>query len=110
MILFLVLAYLLYKKSKNKYQIILPNKAKRLIKKNYFKKIIDVRSIDEYSKGHYPDSINIPYNKIVKKYNNKEPLLIYCRSGRRAKIAAQYFNNVYLIEGNYKSLLDKNSI
>lgn len=105
MILFLVLAYLLYKKSKNKYKIILPNEAKRLIKNNYFKKIIDVRSINEYSKGHYPNVINIPHNKIIKKYNNKEPILIYCRSGRRAKIAAQYFNNVYLIEDNYKSIL-----
>ena len=62
MILFLVLAYLLYKKSKNKYQIILPNEAKRLIKKGYFKKIIDVRSKDEYSKGYYPKAINIPSN------------------------------------------------
>ena len=105
MILFLVLAYLLYKKSKNKYQIILPNEAKRLIKKGYFKKIIDVRSKDEYSKGYYPKAINIPYYQIIKKYNNKEPILIYCRSGRRAKIAAQYFNNVYLIEDTYKSLL-----
>lgn len=104
---YFALAYLLFKKKNKNFKILSPSKARKFIEKDYFKNIIDVRSKKEYSKGHYPKATNLPYDKIKNKVNNNEPVLIYCRSGRRAKIAAQYFNNVYLIEDTYKSLLKK---
>lgn len=104
---YFVLAYLLFKKTSKKFKVLSPTKARKLIDQDYFKTIIDVRSKKEYSQGHYPKASNLPYDQINNKFNNSKPVLIYCRSGRRAKIAAQYFNNVYLIEDTYKSLLKK---
>ncbi len=54
--------------------------------------VIDVRTPEEYSMGHYKKSLNIPYNQIeqrikdLEKYKNKT-IILYCRSGRRAEIA-----------------------
>ena len=56
--------------------------------------ILDVREQDEYDAGHIPGAILIPYTQIEEKANEMLPdkeqlLLIYCRSGRRSKIAAE---------------------
>ena len=79
-----------------------------------FSHILDVRSLEEFAVGHYPKSINIPYDTInehtIKTLNKLKPILIYCRSGRRAKIAADKlvsfgFKKIYYINDTYKSLL-----
>ncbi len=56
--------------------------------------ILDVREQDEYDEGHIPGAILIPYTEIdtkaSEKLTDKDALiLVYCRSGRRSKIAAQ---------------------
>ena len=56
--------------------------------------ILDVREQDEYDAGHIPGSILIPYTEIAEKaeevLTDKDQLiLVYCRSGRRSKIAAE---------------------
>ena len=56
--------------------------------------ILDVREQDEYDAGHIPGAILIPYTQIEEKaekvLTDKEQLiLVYCRSGRRSKIAAE---------------------
>ena len=56
--------------------------------------ILDVREQAEYDGGHIPGAILIPYTQIEDKANemlpNKDQLiLVYCRSGRRSKIAAE---------------------
>ena len=56
--------------------------------------ILDVREQDEYDAGHIPEAILIPYTQIGEKANemlpNKDQLiLVYCRSGRRSKLAAE---------------------
>ena len=56
--------------------------------------ILDVREQDEYDEGHVPGAILIPYTEInakaSEKLTDKDALiLVYCRSGRRSKIAAQ---------------------
>ena len=56
--------------------------------------IIDARTQEDYDEGHIPGAILIPYDKIadcaVKELPDKEQLiLVYCRSGRRSKIAAE---------------------
>ncbi|WP_232598517.1 rhodanese-like domain-containing protein [Photobacterium carnosum] len=54
--------------------------------------IIDVRTPTEFSQGHLTSAINIPYQDIatiVTAYKDKDqPILLYCKSGRRAEIAA----------------------
>jgi rhodanese-related sulfurtransferase len=52
--------------------------------------LIDVRTPSEYRSGHIPSAINIPHTKIAKKPpgQSKDSLVIvYCRSGARAKSA-----------------------
>ena len=56
--------------------------------------ILDVREQYEYDAGHIPGAILIPYTQIEEKANemltDKDQLiLVYCRSGRRSKIAAE---------------------
>ena len=56
--------------------------------------ILDVREQDEYDAGHIPSAILIPYTQIEEKaeevLTDKDQLiLVYCRSGRRSKIAAE---------------------
>ena len=56
--------------------------------------ILDVREQDEYDAGHIPEAILIPYKQIGEKANEMLPdkdqfILVYCRSGRRSKIAAE---------------------
>ena len=56
--------------------------------------ILDVREQDEYDAGHISGAILIPYTQIEAKANEMLPdkdqlILVYCRSGRRSKIAAE---------------------
>ena len=56
--------------------------------------IIDARTQEEYDEGHIPGAIMIPEYEIAdraeKELPDKEQLiLVYCRSGRRSKIAAE---------------------
>ena len=56
--------------------------------------ILDVREQDEYDAGHIPGAILIPYTQIEEKAKGMLPdkgqlILVYCRSGRRSKIAAE---------------------
>ena len=79
----------------NNIKLISSEKAKKMIKNNLIKNIIDVRTKKEWDKGHYPNAIHIPIEPIdkltqgnLKIFSKKDPVLIYCRSGRRAKNAA----------------------
>ena len=56
--------------------------------------ILDTREQYEYDEGHISGAILIPYDKIAdcaeKELPDKDQLiLVYCRSGRRSKIAAE---------------------
>ena len=56
--------------------------------------ILDVREQDEYDAGHIPGTILISYTQIEEKAKGMLPdkdqlILVYCRSGRRSKIAAE---------------------
>ena len=56
--------------------------------------ILDTRAQDEYDEGHIPGAIVIPHDEIEEKapkmLTDKDQLiLVYCRSGRRSKIAAE---------------------
>ena len=56
--------------------------------------ILDVRRPDEYAAGHIPNAINVPNESIgtdeIPELPNKDQLImVYCRSGRRSKEAAE---------------------
>ena len=56
--------------------------------------ILDVRTQEEYDEGHIPGAIVIPHEEIAERagdaLTDKDQLiLVYCRSGRRSKIAAE---------------------
>ena len=55
---------------------------------------IDVRTANEYSQGHVPGAIHIPYEEITERIGevtqDKDALIyLYCRSGRRSGIALE---------------------
>ena len=56
--------------------------------------ILDVRTQEEYDEGHIPGAIVISHEEIKEKAEEVLPdkdqlILVYCRSGRRSKIAAE---------------------
>ena len=56
--------------------------------------ILDTREQDEFDEGHIPGATLIPYTEIENKaeemLSDKDKLIfVYCRSGRRSKIAAE---------------------
>jgi rhodanese-related sulfurtransferase len=56
--------------------------------------IVDARTANEYASGHIVGAINIDVNGTefdaeVAKLDKNRPVAVYCRSGRRSKIAAE---------------------
>ena len=56
--------------------------------------ILDTRTQEEYDEGHIPGAIVISHDEILEKaesvLTDKDQLiLVYCRSGRRSKLAAE---------------------
>ena len=56
--------------------------------------ILDTRTQEEYETGHIPGAIVISHDEIREKAESQLPekdqlILVYCRSGRRSKLAAQ---------------------
>ena len=76
------------------YVNITAEEAKQIMDKEEGYIILDVRTQEEYDQGHIPGAIVISHQEIAKKaeevLTDKEQLiLVYCRSGRRSKIAAE---------------------
>ena len=56
--------------------------------------ILDVRTQDEFDETHIPGAILIPHDEVTEKAedlltNKGQLILVYCRSGRRSKLAAE---------------------
>ena len=56
--------------------------------------ILDTRTQEEYDTGHIPGAIVLPHDEVLKKAETVLPdksqlILVYCRSGRRSKLAAE---------------------
>ena len=56
--------------------------------------IIDARTQEEYDQGHIPGAILIPEYEIADRaekelHDKNQLILVYCRSGRRSKIATE---------------------
>lgn len=84
--------------------------------------ILDVRTEKEYADGHIPDAILIPDYEIAERAENEltdksQLILVYCRSGRRSKNAAEKlaemgYSNVKefggIIEWGYETTVENN--
>lgn len=95
-------------------KLISNKKAKLMIKNNKIDYIIDVRTNEEWNLGHHPKAIHIPLSKLkteIKKYPKKnKKYLLYCRTGRRARIGAKImenldFKNVYYTDKSYNQII-----
>ena len=90
-----------------------PNISVKDLLSNNCKNIIDIRSIENYNNNHIPNSINIPFEKIISTpsnfLNKNEMYYIYCRSGITSKKVCEILKkmgyNVTNILGGYEEWL-----
>ena len=74
--------------------------------------LIDVRSADEYASGHLRGAVNIPHDRITEEIGSvaadkSTPVILYCRSGRRAETALNALKSAgYENVSNYGGLED----
>lgn len=59
--------------------------------------VLDVRTEEEYITGHIANSILIPFNELENRLDElpckSKKILVYCRSGRRSRIACEILIN-----------------
>lgn len=78
----------------NTYEQISGEQAKALMDSEKDYVIIDARTQEEFDGGHISGAVLIPEYEIAQRAENELPdkdqlILVYCRSGRRSKIASQ---------------------
>lgn len=77
------------------YQVITPQEAKQWMDNTEDVVVLDVREAFEYDEGHIPSALSLPISTLSPTSAQKAipstdtPVLIYCRSGNRSKVAAQ---------------------
>ena len=84
---------------------------KQLMQNNYV--LIDVRTPEEFFRGHIENSLNIDFNSPefktqITKFNKEQTLLIYCSAGGRSSKAATFmeslgFKKIYELSGGYRN-------
>ncbi|MBI5546045.1 MAG: rhodanese-like domain-containing protein [Deltaproteobacteria bacterium] len=56
-------------------------------------RLVDVRTPAEYADGHIDGALNVPLHEVLERSGElgakDQPLVLYCRSGRRSALAAQ---------------------
>ena len=80
--------------TKNSYISISAQEAKALMDSESDYVIIDARTQSEFDEGHIAGAILMPEYEVASRAENElknkdQLILVYCRSGRRSKIAAQ---------------------
>ena len=76
------------------YQQIIPQQAKEIMDTEKDCIIVDARTEEEFVQGHIENAILIPEYEIADRAEKELPqkdalILVYCRSGRRSKIASE---------------------
>ena len=82
------------KETPNTYEQITAEQAKTIMDSETGYIIIDARTDEEFATGHIEGAILIPEYEIANRAENELPdkdslILVYCRSGRRSKIASE---------------------
>ena len=93
----------------NTYQQISAQEAKEIMDSGKNHVIIDARTEEEFATGHIKNAILIPEYEVAERAEQELPdkdalILVYCRSGRRSKIASEElvklgYTNVYEFGG-----------
>ena len=78
----------------NSYEQITAQEAKTIMDTESDYIIIDARTTEEFAEGHIENAILIPEYEIAQRAEKELPdkdqlILVYCRSGRRSKIASE---------------------
>lgn len=76
------------------YMSITAEEAKQIMDDTEGYVILDVRAQEEYDEGHIPGAVVIPHTEVAARAEAELPdkaqvILVYCRSGRRSKLAAE---------------------
>ncbi len=63
--------------------------------------LVDARTPEEFSEGHIPGAVNIDvksdnFDAQIAQLDSSRPVAVYCRSGRRSKLAAEQMVNAGL--------------
>ncbi len=88
--------------TKNDYQVITQEKAYEMMTSNEIDEnfiILDVRNTEEFAESRIDGSINVPLMSIENKIetiipNKNSTILVYCKSGVRAKLASETLVNL----------------
>lgn len=80
--------------SQEVYMNITPETAKQIMDTSKDYVILDVRTQEEFDQAHIPGAILIPNDQISAEaervlMDKNQLILVYCRSGRRSKLAAE---------------------
>jgi phage shock protein E len=80
--------------------------------------ILDVRTEDEFSRGHLPGAVNISHAEIFSRLselpsNKSATVVLHCQAGPRAELAANVlreagFSNLLILSGHYAEWSDRN--
>lgn len=78
----------------NSYEQITPEQAKTIMDTETDYIIIDARTQEEFAEGHIEGAILMPEYEVADRAEKELPdkdalILVYCRSGRRSKIASE---------------------
>jgi len=72
--------------------------------------LLDVRTVEEHTAGHIPDSINIPVDELrsrIKELPQNQEIAVYCQVGQRGYLAARILNqsgfSATNVSGGYKT-------
>ena len=80
--------------AQGEYQLITAEEAKAMLDQQKDVILVDVRELSEYQTGHIPNAKLLPLGSITTLAATELPdlnakILVYCRSGRRSKMAAE---------------------
>ncbi len=68
---------------------------------NKYVQLVDARTPEEFSEGHIPGAVNMDvksagFDAQIAQLDSSRPVAVYCRSGRRSKLAAERMTNAGL--------------
>lgn len=73
--------------------------------------LIDLRDSKDYLKGHLPEAVNVPFDKledILKKIKINKKVFLYCETGSHSMLAARILSSkgyrVYNLYGGYERI------
>jgi rhodanese-related sulfurtransferase len=92
-----------------------PEEAREQIRQGKYDVIVDVRTPEEWARGHRSDAVNIPIGEFVSEFPKKVPrkedrILFVCRKGIRAPAAAlmaqkKGYRHVQAVVGEHDGLV-----